>query len=72
MQNDLTLEDIAARVQANRGAFEKKFKSKKAKQDDSYLNFKKSSSEMSENPEGSIEPTSSDSPLKVNGAAAAE
>lgn len=44
VQNDLTLEDIAARVQTNKAAFEKKFKSKKAKQDDYYLNLKKSTS----------------------------
>ena len=52
--NDMTVEDIAQRVQNNRADFEKKFQSKKAKQDDYYLNLKKSKSQMSstgENPE---------------------
>ena len=38
--NDLTLEDIARRVQANKAQFEKKFRSRKAKQDDYYTNHK--------------------------------
>ena len=36
VENDMTLEDIAQRVQNNRVSFEKKFKTRKAKQDDYY------------------------------------
>ena len=46
IENDLTLEDIAKRVAANREAFEKKFNKKKSSQDDYYKN-KKSMSEAS-------------------------
>ena len=46
IENDLTLEDIAKRVAANREAFEKKFAKKKSSQDDYYKN-KKSMSEAS-------------------------
>ena len=50
VQNDLTLEDIAERVNAQRASFEKKFAAKKATQDDYYLRLKKSTSEYSEGP----------------------
>ena len=55
VENDMTLEDIAARVQANREKFEAKFKSRKVKQDDYYLRLKKTPSQIAaeggENPE---------------------
>ena len=47
----MTVEDIAQRVAANRAQFEKKFKTRKEKQDDYYLNLKRSISSSSENPE---------------------
>jgi len=43
----MTVEDIAQRVADNRAQFEKKFETRKAKQDDYYLNLKKSVSNMS-------------------------
>ena len=49
VEDDLTLEDIARRVEANKAQFEKKFKTRKAKQDDYYTNFKKSQSDQSFN-----------------------
>lgn len=45
MENDLTLEDIARRVEVNRAQFETKFNNRKARQDDYYVNLKKSLSE---------------------------
>lgn len=45
VENDLTLEDIAHRVEANRSQFENKFNKRKAKQDDYYLNLKRSISQ---------------------------
>ena len=50
VENDLTVEDIAQRIADNRASFESKFKTRKAKQDDYYLKYKKSSS-IGENPE---------------------
>ena len=44
VENDLTLEDIARRIDANRAQFVKKFKNKKARQDDCYINIKLSES----------------------------
>ena len=50
--NDITVVDIARRVQAKEGAFQAKFNAKKAKQDDYYTTQKKSLSEsVSNNPE---------------------
>jgi len=46
VENDLTLEDIARRIEANRAQFESKFNRRKAKQDDYYVNLKKSMSEV--------------------------
>ena len=46
VENDLTLEDIARRVEANRDQFENKFNKRKAKQDDYYLNLKRSVSQL--------------------------
>ena len=46
VENDLTLEDIARRVEANRAQFETKFNKRKAKQDDYYVNLKKSISQL--------------------------
>ena len=48
VENDLTLEDIAQRIANNREAYSAKFNKRKAKQDDYYLNLKKS---LSENPD---------------------
>ena len=42
MENDLTVEDIAERVKNNKATFEKKFLTKKAKQNNYYTNLKKS------------------------------
>ena len=42
VQNDLTLEDIAMRVRENKASFEKKFATRKAKQDNYYENLKNS------------------------------
>ena len=47
VENDLTLEDIARRVEANKAQFEKKFKSRKAKQDDYYTKHKSRQSSSS-------------------------
>ena len=46
VENDLTLEDIARRIEANRAQFETKFNKRKEKQDDYYVNLKKSVSQM--------------------------
>ena len=46
VENDLTLEDIARRVDANRAQFETKFKNRKARQDDYYINLKRSLSQI--------------------------
>ena len=62
MENDLTLEDIARRVEANKAQFEKKFKTRKAKQDDYYTNHKSRQSSLSSNSD--INPEAS-SPAKV-------
>ena len=51
VENDVTVEDIAKRVQDNKAAFETKYNDRKARQDDYYLRLKKSISEVSENPE---------------------
>ena len=48
VENDLTLEDIARRVHANRAQFETKFKNRKARQDDYYINLKRSQSQIAE------------------------
>ena len=46
VENDLTLEDIARRIEANRAQFETKFNKRKEKQDDYYVNLKKSVGQM--------------------------
>lgn len=38
VENDLTVEDIASRVEKNRGLFEAKFNKKKSSQDAYYAN----------------------------------
>ena len=48
VENDLTLEDIARRIEANRAQFETKFNTRKARQDDYYVNLKKSVSQAAE------------------------
>ena len=47
VENDLTLEDIARRVEANKSQFEKKFKTRKAKQDEYYTSQKSRQSSLS-------------------------
>ena len=46
VENDLTLEDIARRIDANRAQFVKKFNNRKARQDDYYINIKLSESQI--------------------------
>ena len=63
IKNDMTLEQIALRVKANREAFERKYAKKKIKQDDYYKN-KKSMSEYSNTASGpSSTNASSTSPI---------
>ena len=67
VENDMTLEDIAQRVQNNRASFEKKFKSRKAKQDDYYIKFKRSESSASENEDSNPTTPHSNSPTSQGG-----
>lgn len=65
VDNDLTLEDIARRVEANKAQFESKYSRRKAKQDDYYVNLKKSLSEVAQaaaasNPNSGNEPDALD------------